>query len=189
MSHGQAASLEILLQYLGQFEQAQRIGNRGAVLANVLCHILLPQVKLGLQTLIGPRLVQRVEIFALQVLQQRQSQHFFITGAPDQGWDGLQTGHLRCSPTALPGDQFEAAADGARQWVARAPGPSGNSPVPAAAPYQNVVAVDRDWGALVIPAVAAVQPRQPPLSLQGGLVVLYRVLRVPCVNTSWVKRR
>jgi hypothetical protein len=71
-------------------------------------HILLPQVKLGLQTLIGACLVQRVEIFALQVLEQRQSQHFCITRAPDQGWDGLQTGHLRGSPPTLPGNQFEA---------------------------------------------------------------------------------
>src|SRR5437764_110424 len=108
MAHAQPASLEILLQHLRQFEQSQGIGNRGAVFAHIACHVLLPQVKLGLQALVSACLFQRVEVFALQVLQERQAQDFLVTRRLDERQDGLKAGQLRRPPAALTGNEFEA---------------------------------------------------------------------------------
>src|SRR5262245_30601637 len=108
MAHAQSASLDIVLQHLREFEQAQGIRNRRAVLAYIACHVLLPQVKLGLQTLVSACLFQWVQVLALQVLQQCQSQDFLVTCWFDERGDGLKAGHLRRTPAALSGDELEA---------------------------------------------------------------------------------
>ena len=54
------------------------------------------------------RLFHGVEVFALNVLDQRHGDGGFVRHLPDHRRDGVQLGHLRRPPAALAGDDFVA---------------------------------------------------------------------------------
>src|SRR5271165_4179736 len=54
------------------------------------------------------RLLERVKILALQVLDDREFEARAIVGGPDQGRNRLQVRGRRSPPAPLPGDQFVA---------------------------------------------------------------------------------
>ena len=55
-------------------------------------------------------LFERIEVFALNVLDQRQRQGGLIRHAAHQRRDGIEACTLRCAPATFAGDDFEAAA-------------------------------------------------------------------------------
>ena len=61
------------------------------------------------ELLVGGRLLERVEVLAVQVLDQRLLEAVGIGGRAHQGGDGLQAGPLGRPPPALAGDELITA--------------------------------------------------------------------------------
>ena len=72
--------------------------------------LLLGDVELLEQLLVGGRLFQRVQVGPMDVLQQRVPEQVGVLGAPDDRRDGADAGPLRGPPTALTHHQLVAAA-------------------------------------------------------------------------------
>src|SRR3989304_2736255 len=110
VTHGQPPRAKIGLDQFGELEQAQTVGHAAAVLADPLAELLLRPRELGEKTLVGFRLFHRVEVFAKQVLDERQLERFGIGGVTDNGRDVTQPGHLCSPPSPLADDDLELLA-------------------------------------------------------------------------------
>ena len=67
---GQRAVLDLALHAWRELKQAQRIGNRRSALSDPLSDLIVGEVEVLDELLVGRRLVQGVEILAVQVLYQ-----------------------------------------------------------------------------------------------------------------------
>ena len=72
MAHLQLVAGDEVAHLLRQLEQAQRVGHRRAVLADPLRQLLLRVAELVDEPLVGLGLFDRVEVLALQVLDERE---------------------------------------------------------------------------------------------------------------------
>ena len=98
-----------------QAEQPQRIGHRGAALAYPLRELLLGQPVLVQQLPVGGRRLQRPQVLALQVLDQRPLQPLARGGRLlDHRRQRAQPGQPRRPPAPLAGHQHVAAVLAAR---------------------------------------------------------------------------
>ena len=73
-----AAFFEKILDRFLELQQANRVGDGGAVFAGAFGDLLLRQVKLVDQALESVGLLDGVEIFALEVFYQRHFQRHFL---------------------------------------------------------------------------------------------------------------
>lgn len=96
------------LDRLGQRNQAQQVGHGHPRLADGIGHLLLGQLELLLQALQGQGFFQRVEVLALDVLDQRHGDGGFVGHFADHGRDGVQPGLLGGAPAPLTGDDLVA---------------------------------------------------------------------------------
>ena len=93
------------LHLVRQLQEAQGVGDRRPALPHPLRDLVLGQPELLLQDPIGLGLFQRVEVGALQVLDQRQLQELAVL--PHRAHHDrhrLEAGPLRGAPAALAGD-------------------------------------------------------------------------------------
>jgi hypothetical protein len=68
--------------------------------------------ELGEQLLVGRRLLERVELDAVDVLQQRVAEHDVVGGGADDRRDAAGARALRGAPAALAHDELEASGPG-----------------------------------------------------------------------------
>ena len=113
VAHRQPLVLDQLADRRRQLEQPDRVGDRAAVLADPLGDRVLGQPELVDQPLVRRRLLERPQVGALQVLDQRALQRRALLDVLDHDRDLVQPGALRRPPAPLAGDQ-EVAAVGAR---------------------------------------------------------------------------
>ena len=97
----------------GELEQAQEVGDRGAVLAGALRHLLLGEAEFAGEALVGAGLLDGIEVLALEVLDDGDLHGLLVGDLADDGGDGGFAGALGGEPAALSGDELEAFADGA----------------------------------------------------------------------------
>jgi hypothetical protein len=110
VAHRQPPVLDHRAHAVGQLEQAHRVGHRRAVLADPRRDLVLVQAELVDQPLERQRLLDRVEIGALQVLDQRALEGLAAVDVLDHHRHVVAPGPLRGAPAALAGDQRVAAA-------------------------------------------------------------------------------
>ena len=102
------------LDHFRQRDQTQQVGHGDAGLAHCLGHLLLGELEFLLQTLQRNRFFDRVEVFTLNILDQRHGDRGFIRHVAHHRRDSLLAGLLAGTPAALPGDNLKAAtANGA----------------------------------------------------------------------------
>ena len=106
MAHRQPAAHDILLHRARQAQQAQGVGHRRAVLADPLGHLVLGEVEAAHQVAVGLGLLDRVEILALDVLDQRHFQGPVLGDVLDDHRDVLEPGPLGGPPAPLAGDDL-----------------------------------------------------------------------------------
>src|SRR5207244_9899700 len=112
---GDVAGRQRRLQEVRQAEQAQRVRDRDAVLAQPGRERLVREAELVDQLAVGDRLLERTEVGALDVLDQGQLERGLGRDVLDHGRDAAQAGQTGRAPAALASDQLEAAAARARQ--------------------------------------------------------------------------
>jgi hypothetical protein len=98
------------LHGLGKLQQPQEVRGRAAGTTDRVSSLLVSHVELVDEPLQARRLFHRVEVFPLNVLDQRHRQRGFVRDFPYQRRDFLQTGHLRRPPPPLAGDELVAVS-------------------------------------------------------------------------------
>ena len=91
-----------------EVEQAERVGDGRARLADPLGDPLLGQAELVDELAIGERLVDRIEVRALDVLDERDLELIAVGELADERGDPLEAGEARRADAALAGDQLVA---------------------------------------------------------------------------------
>ena len=89
-----------------QIEQPQQVGNGCSGFTDRIGDLLLGQPELGFQAVECERFLERVEIFALDVFDQRHCAGRPVVNIAHQYRHGFQSGPLCSAPAALPGNQL-----------------------------------------------------------------------------------
>ena len=108
MAHFQVAVLEQLLDVGFQAHQAQQVGHHGAGFTHRVSHLLVGKTEFFLQAAQGDGLFHGIEVFPLDVLDQRHGDGGFVGHLADYRRDGVQLGHLGGTPAAFTGNDLVA---------------------------------------------------------------------------------
>src|SRR6185312_1432677 len=114
MAEGDIARLNVPLHRSRELEQAEEVRYAGAVFAGARGHLLLSEVEVLGEPLVGAGLLHRVQIGALKVFDDGHLHRLAIRDFADDGRDGRFAGALRSKPAAFTRNQLIA--------------PSGNNP-------------------------------------------------------------
>src|SRR4051794_33729359 len=95
------AGMDISLDRFGQLQQAQRVGDVAAALADDLGNVVVTVIVLARESLITARLFQRIEVRALHVLDDRKLERFAIAYFEQYDRDIMQARALRRAPAPL----------------------------------------------------------------------------------------
>jgi hypothetical protein len=93
----------------GKAQQAQEVGNRGAVLAGALRHLLLGHVELAGEAVEGAGLLHGIQVGALQVFDDGDLHRLLVGDLAQDGRNRRFAGALRGHPAPLSGDELKAA--------------------------------------------------------------------------------
>jgi hypothetical protein len=91
-----------------QLEQAQRVGDMAAALADDMRDVFLAMLIIGRQRLIAGRLFQRIEIGALHILDDRKLERLGVADVEQHDRHFMQACTLRGAPAPLAGDDLVA---------------------------------------------------------------------------------
>src|SRR5699024_8418364 len=89
-----------------QVQQPESVGDVRSRAAQPLGELAVRGPEVVQELLVGSGLLQRVELLALEVLQERVPEQFVVTRAPDDRGYALETGLLAGPPPALPHDEL-----------------------------------------------------------------------------------
>ena len=107
MAHVQVTGHQHGLYGLGQIEQAQQIAGGAARAAHGLGGSFVGEPKFLDQALQAVRFFQRVQVFALHVLDQRHGGRGLVGHIAHQHGHAVQTGQLGSAKAALASDDFK----------------------------------------------------------------------------------
>jgi len=91
-----------------QLEQAQQVRDRGARPAHGVRRLLVCDAEFGDEAVERARFFERVQVLALDVLDERHRDGGFVGDAADDRRHGGESGNLRRAPAAFAGDDFVA---------------------------------------------------------------------------------
>ena len=106
MTHLDAAAHQQVACLLAQLQQAQQVRHGCTRAADRSGRLLVGQFELLDQAFQSQRLLQRVQILTLYVLDQRQCDRMLVRHVPDNGRDLVQARHLGRAPASLSGDDL-----------------------------------------------------------------------------------
>src|SRR5579885_3881278 len=101
MADAQLASLDLALHLYGKPQQAQKIRNRSTVLARALRDLLVRHLEFAAQTLEGARLLYRVQVGALKILDDGHLHRLLIRELAHSCRHHLLAGSYRRPPAPL----------------------------------------------------------------------------------------
>ena len=110
VTHRNAVLREPALHLRREVQQAHAIGHGCATLANLLCDVFLPQSKFASQPRKGPGFLDRVQILALQILDEREFEDILVGRFAHNDRRFGESDALRRAPAAFARDDFEAVA-------------------------------------------------------------------------------
>ena len=131
MAHLQRALAQQGAGLLAEIQQAQQVADGSPGAADGVGGVLVGELELAQQTLDRLGLLERVQVLALDVLDQRLRDDGGVRNLPHHGGHGREAGHLGGAPAALAGDDLVAGLAGrrsplaaaGRRWAAPGPGP------------------------------------------------------------------
>jgi hypothetical protein len=106
VARGQHAGRDTTLDRDRQLQQPDRVRDHRAAAADAVCELGLRDAELREQLLVGGRLVERVQLDPVDVLQQGVAKHRVVAGVPDDRRQALQPGPLRGTPAPLAHDEL-----------------------------------------------------------------------------------
>ena len=112
MTHFDQAHVDHILDLLHQLEQSKQVGNGRAGPSDRVGGFLVGHLEVIDQAAQRRGLLQRIEVFALDIFDQRHCNGDFIRHVTHDRRDGLDTGDLRGTPASFAGDQFVTIVPG-----------------------------------------------------------------------------
>lgn len=109
MAHGKRAALDKLDDRIGKRKQALQVGDMAAALVHHARDLGLRQAFAFRQTIVGARLFDGIEVFALEVLDQRERHDVTLAQLTDQRRYFMQLRFLSGAPTTLTRHDLVAA--------------------------------------------------------------------------------
>jgi hypothetical protein len=106
----QAALGEEELDGLRQAQEANEIGNAGAILASAVCDFLVGEAEVVGEAFEGLRGFDGVEVLALDVLDEGELQELIVGEVLDDHRDLSEAGYSGSAESALAGDELESVA-------------------------------------------------------------------------------
>ena len=110
MAHGKAPFGHQKLDFARQPQQANHVRDGGSILACPRCDLLVAEVHFRVQPLQRLRGFHRIQVFALDVLDERNFEDPLVRIILDDGRNFDQTSQLGRAQTTLAGDQLVAGA-------------------------------------------------------------------------------
>ena len=101
MPHCEPPPAQIRLDLLRQSQQSQRVRDRAAVATDALGKFLLCPAELSEELFVGLSLFDRDQVFAEQVLDQRELKTLGVCRVANDRRDVLESGLARRTPAAL----------------------------------------------------------------------------------------
>ena len=120
MAHLELAFLDQRPDRLRQVEQAQQVRHGRARAADGFGDLLVGQVEFRDQPAEGERFFQRIQVLALDVLDERHRDRGFVAHVADDGRHVGEARDLRGAPAALAGDDLVALRFAGRRRAERA---------------------------------------------------------------------
>lgn len=111
MAGREAALFDQVLDHGFQLQEAQRVGDGSAILSGALGDMLLSEIELIGEALECAGLFHGIQIFALEILDERHLEREFLGDLANDNGDPRQRRPLRSAPAAFAGDQLVAKAD------------------------------------------------------------------------------
>ena len=109
MALAELAGFQHRERLVGQLEQPDQVGDRRAAAADAAGEVFFGELQVGDQRVAGARLLDRVQVLADHVLDQRRLQPLGLGLLANHRRHLRQAGLLGGAPAALAGDQFVAA--------------------------------------------------------------------------------
>src|SRR5438128_649096 len=114
MAHRELSGREQPFYRFGQFQQTKKVCDGRSLFSDAARNLLLRQTEIVMELVVCVGLFHRVEIFALDVLDERNLQCVTVVmEILNYGWDALQASPLRRAKSALAGDQPKLMIAGA----------------------------------------------------------------------------
>lgn len=110
MTGGEVAGLDLAENLGFELQQTQTVADGGACLADAEGDVVLRHVEFSRQAAVGAGLFHRVEVLALDILDDRQLQGLAVVDVAHHHRDGGQAGQLGGAETPLAGDQLIVGA-------------------------------------------------------------------------------
>ena len=107
MPHGQLSAGQVLLDFGRELQEAEVVGNGGAVFSDLDRCFLLGKPEGFDELTVGLGGFDGIEVFPLNILDEGHLEGFGLTYVPHDGGDLLEPGLPGSAPSALAGDQFE----------------------------------------------------------------------------------
>jgi hypothetical protein len=101
VAHGNPTLLEKRLGVRLQIQKPHGIGYRGAALADTLGDLILRQAEITVEPCVGPRLFDGIQVFALEVFNQREFEHLSVARLADDGGGLRDPKFTRGAPPSL----------------------------------------------------------------------------------------
>ena len=92
-----------------QPEKSRDVGDRRAILADGVGDLLLREMEFVRESAVGVRFLHRVEIFALEVFDERGGEQPIVRDVADDDRHLEKAGALRRAPAAFAGDDLVAS--------------------------------------------------------------------------------
>src|SRR5713226_2103652 len=103
-----------VLDRLFKLQEADGVRNSGSVFAGAVGNILLSELEIGHQAFKCPRLLEGIEILALNILNQRDLECLRLRHLADDRGNAREPGPLRRTPAAFAGNELVAGPVGAQ---------------------------------------------------------------------------
>ena len=110
MTGGKRPFFHQLLNMVRERQYPEQVGYRRSVFANSFCHLLLCQLEIIEQAPIAACFFDRVQVRALEILDQCQDEHGLIVELPNDRWNLSPAEVGSGAETTLAGDQLEGIA-------------------------------------------------------------------------------
>jgi hypothetical protein len=106
---GEEAVTHVTLNARRQLEEAEGVCDGRPAFADPAGYLVMGKTEVLDQLLIGGRFIERVQVLALQVLDERLFQAGDVLDLTDEGGDRRETGTASCSVAAFSGDDLVLA--------------------------------------------------------------------------------
>jgi len=113
VADGELAGAEGVEKGRSQLEESEGIGDGGAAATDLLGDLFLGEFELGLELGVTGGFLKRIQVLALEVLDEGEFEDLAVGGGPFDDGNLGQAGEAGSTPATFAGDEFESFADGA----------------------------------------------------------------------------